>query len=303
MFKRLGQKSRSNMDIVRTVVQLYIEKKHYQDGIIILEGMLKGAPASSELNYVAGIAYDGLKNNEMALKRFLKVQPDSQFYENAAIQIAYLYQESENVDKAIAYLTEVIKRRPENPELYLYLGSFYEETEKLDEAVSVLKRGLQIDADNVRLHFRLGVVYDKWGRKEDSIEQMKTVVRLEPDNANALNYLGYTYADLGRNLDEAERLIKSALKLKPEDGYITDSMGWVYYKKGQYQKALQYLQKASELVEDDPVILEHLGDVYLKLNDKAKALEFYRRSLKKSKKEKDKAKLEKKIQELQGKAF
>ena len=62
---------------------------------------------------------------------------------------------------------------------------------------------------------------------------MQKVIALDPKHANALNYLGYTYADLGRNLDEAERLVKEALKYKPNDGYITDSLGWVYYKKGQ----------------------------------------------------------------------
>ena len=127
---------------------------------------------------------------------------------------------------------------------------------------------------------------------------MKTVISLDAKNANALNYLGYTYAELGENLDEAEHLIKEALKQKPDDGYITDSLGWVYFKKGLLIKALKYLKKAVSLVPDDPIILEHLGDAYLKTSDKKKALQFYKRSL--LKKEKDRDDLEKKIQELSG---
>ena len=68
------------------------------------------------------------------------------------------------------------------------------------------------------------------------------MIRLDPKNANALNYLGYTYADLGTNLDEAEKLIKEALNYKPDDGYITDSLGWVYYKKGLYENAVEMLE-------------------------------------------------------------
>ncbi len=117
---------------------------------------------------------------------------------------------------------------------------------------------------------------------------MRRVIALEPQNASALNYLGYTYADLGQNLDEAEQLILEALKYKPDDGFITDSLGWVYYKKGDYQKALAYLKKASEIVPEDPVILEHVGDAYLKLNDKPNALKYYQKSLVKREKEKDK---------------
>jgi len=109
---------------------------------------------------------------------------------------------------------------------------------------------------------------------------MKAVIRLNAEHTNALNYLGYTYADLGINLDEAERLIKEALKHKPDDGYITDSLGWVYFKKGLFPEALNLLKKAVELVPDDPIMLEHLGDAYLKTNDRANALKFYKRSLK-----------------------
>ena len=108
---------------------------------------------------------------------------------------------------------------------------------------------------------------------------MKQVIRLQPEDAEALNYLGYTYADLGINLNEAEALVQSALKIKPEDGYIRDSMAWVYYKQGRYEDALIWLKKAIDIVPQDPTILEHLGDVYLKLNSKDKALESYRRSL------------------------
>ncbi len=160
-----------------------------------------------------------------------------------------------------------------------------------------MKQGLEIDPENPRLHFRLGVIYDKLDRKEDCIEQMKTVIELDPDNANALNYLGYIWADMNRNLDEAEVLIKKAMELKPGDGYITDSLGWVLYRQGRYEEAVRVLEKAVELVSDDPIILEHLGDAYLKTGRQAKALEYYEKSLE-IKEPKDKPAMEKKIQEL-----
>ena len=119
------------------------------------------------------------------------------------------------------------------------------------------------------------------GRKDQSIAAMKNVLRLTPNDAEALNYLGYTYADMGINLDEAEMLIQSALKIKPDDGYITDSLGWVYYKRGDYSRALKLLTKAVSMIPDDPVILEHLGDVYYQMNSKENALNYYRQSLKK----------------------
>ena len=70
-----------------------------------------------------------------------------------------------------------------------------------------------------------------------------------------------------------------AMKLKPDSGYITDSLGWVYFQKGEYEKALEYLEKASSLQPEDPTITEHLGDVYLKNGLQEKALEAYRKAL------------------------
>lgn len=126
----------------------------------------------------------------------------------------------------------------------------------------------------------MGVIYDRWNRKADCIEAIKTAVRLDPQNANALNYLGYTYADMDQNLDEAEHLIQEALKLRPGDGHIMDSLGWVCFKKGLYDKSLDILEKAVSIVPNDPSILEHLGDLHQKLSNDEKALEFYQQAVK-----------------------
>jgi tetratricopeptide (TPR) repeat protein len=94
-----------------------------------------------------------------------------------------------------------------------------------------------------------------------------------------MNYLGYTYADLGINLDEAENLIKEALKYKPNDGYITDSLGWVYFKMGRHSEALVWIQKALDRLPEDPLITEHLGDTYQALGRWREAQEAYERAL------------------------
>jgi Tfp pilus assembly protein PilF len=113
-----------------------------------------------------------------------------------------------------------------------------------------------------------------------------------------MNYIGYTYAELGIELDEAERLIREALKLMPGDGFITDSLGWVLFKKGRFTEALEQLIKALELVPDDPVILEHAGDAHLKSGHPKRALDFYRRSLEKRTKAQDREIIETKIRQL-----
>ena len=296
IFKKLGQRSTDEFEVIIKTIQLYIDPKKFEEGLVIIQGMLEGVPDSSEVNHLAGIAYYGKKDNPNALQHFKKVTPESRFYEDAVIHAAYILSEGKQNKEAIELLKDAIDHDPDNAEFKYYLGTFYEDSEEYNRAEDYIKQAIESDPDNPRYYFRLGVVYDKWNKKEASIATMRKVVELDPKHANALNYLGYTYADLGTNLDEAEQLVKEALKYKPNDGYITDSLGWVYYKKGEFEKALQYLQKAVEMVPDDPIMLEHLGDVYLKLDDKTSALKYYQKAL--QLKDKDKEKLEQKIRKI-----
>jgi len=306
ILRRLGERSRGEFEVLLQVIQVYVDAKRFDDALYLINGMLTAAPESPDLHHLKGFSLFGLKRNAEALPEFRRVTPESRFYQDAVVHIAFILQEQGSVQEAIEQLQAMIQQHPGNAEFKYYLASIHEESGNYDEAENQLKQALDQDPDNSRYLFRLGVVYDKHKKKDASIEVMRRVIALDPQNASALNYLGYTYADLGQNLDEAEQLILEALKFKPDDGFITDSLGWVYYKKGDYQKALHYLKKASEIVPEDPVILEHVGDAYLKLNDKPNALKYYQKAMtqrgkekhKDSDKIKEKEELQRKIRQL-----
>lgn len=285
IFIDLAKQCRESQKVFRKIVQLYFEPRHYQKASILLENILSHtpdqfAPYVSELHYMAGMAFNEINDLTKAIEHFKQVSSQSAFYQKAAVHIAFLYQDQHRMADAIAFLENIVQELPESAELVFYLGALYEENDDYQKAETLFRQALVLTPDDTELLFRLGVVYDKMGDKQRSIEQMQKVIQIEPDNFNALNYVGYTYADLGINLDEAERLILEALKYKPDDAYIIDSLGWVYFKKGDYQKALIYLEKAVRLIEGkDAVLLEHLGDIYLKLNRKRNAVELYQRAL------------------------
>ena len=296
LLKKLGSESYNDPDLFRIVGQEFLDQDRFQSAVTILEGMLKYAPEKSGLSYLLGIALASSGEKVKAVEQFKQVGESSRFFLRASIQASLLYQELGQLDTAIGYIKRIIEKHPNDPDLYLYAGLFYEEKGSFEDSAQALREGLRLNQKNVQLNFRLGVIYDKLGEKKQSIEQMKKVIRLDPKNVNALNYLGFTYAEMNTNLDEAEQLIRTALENKPDDGYITDSLGWIYFKKGKFDQAAIYLEKAIRLVPDDPTILEHLGDVYLKLNQTQKALEFYKRSL--SMKKEDKTGIEDKIRSL-----
>jgi len=91
--------------------------------------------------------------------------------------------------------------------------------------------------------------------------------------------LGYSLAEMGIRLEEAEEFVKRALQIKPEDGYITDSLGWVYFKMGRHSEALEWIKKALDRLPEDPLITEHLGDTYQALGRWRDAQEAYERAL------------------------
>jgi tetratricopeptide (TPR) repeat protein len=145
------------------------------------------------------------------------------------------------------------------------------------------------------------MLYEKSGNTERAMVCMEDVLKIDPDYANALNFIGYTWADKGVNLDKAEEMIRKALVKKPDDGYIMDSIGWVYYKKGDYKKALDELLKAYDNIPNDPTIAEHLGDTYASLKEYSKAIEYFEKSMKLENKEEKKKVLEQKIKAIEDK--
>ena len=108
------------------------------------------------------------------------------------------------------------------------------------------------------------------------IPEMKKVLALAPDDPQALNYLAYTYAEAGTNLDEALQYAKKAASLRPNDGFILDTLGWVYFKLQRYDEAVKYLEQSTEII-DDTTILAHLAEVYTAKRELRKALNTYRK--------------------------
>ena len=263
----------------QTLGLFYLQRGKLAESISELDLIVTAWPEDQKSRYYLALAYEENGQPEKALEHFRLMKQGSEYFSNSQIHIAYILEEMEKYDEAIDVLTKAIEKEKNKPDLYLMLASILETIKEYDRAMEVVKEGLTYHEGNIELIFRLGVILDKLGDKENSIKQMRKILEIDPDHADSLNYIGYTYAEKGINLDEAMDLIQKALKVKPNSGYIIDSLGWVYYQKGLYDKALDSLQKAFSLISDDPTIAEHLGDVYFKLKQYQKSLDMYQKAL------------------------
>ena len=117
ILKSLGERSRTEFEVILQVIQGYVDPKKFDNGLYLLNGMLKGAPESADLHYLKGFCFFGQKKNAEALPEFRQVNPESRFYQDALVHTAFILQEQGRTDEAIAELQALLEKNPENGEV------------------------------------------------------------------------------------------------------------------------------------------------------------------------------------------
>jgi tetratricopeptide (TPR) repeat protein len=217
-----------------------------------------------------------------ALEAYGQVAPEAPLWARAQIGRAGALVDLGRPDAAIEALRAVIARFPEAGDAQLALADLLRSEERFAEAADVYTTALGIEQAAGRadwtLYYQRGVAYERAGRWKDAEADFLEALRLEPDQPLVLNYLGYSWVEMGRNLDQAKAMIEKAVELRPEDGYITDSLGWVLYRLGDHAGAVEWLEKAVALEPVDPVINDHLGDALWMVGRKLEAQFQWRRA-------------------------
>lgn len=176
-------------------------------------------------------------------------------------------------------LKNAVKLDPQNIEIYKSLGIVYLQQKKFKEAEGIFKLIVGMAPKDPQARLYLGNIYFELKDFASVEKELNTALKLNPNYHEALNFLGYFYLEQDRNIEAAGRLIKKALTFEPQNGAYLDSLGWYYFKKNKYQKALKYLEEAAALLSD-PTIYDHLGETYLKLGNFDSAKLNWEKSLK-----------------------
>jgi tetratricopeptide (TPR) repeat protein len=193
-----------------------------------------------------------------------------------------------DADRAVKLLGDARRRFPGAPEIVYYLAIAQREAKQSQQAVATFEEALheaQLDEDddfvNAKFYFNYGAAAEQAGLYDKATDLLRKSIALDPENsAEACNYLGFMWADHNMNLDEAETMIRRALESEPNNASYLDSLGWVEFRKGQFDRALDDLLRAAKTAErEDPVVFEHIGDTYLKLNRTREALEAWQKAL------------------------
>jgi len=215
------------------------------------------------------------KQYDLAAKSYAKVKQDNPMFFNAELGRADALVDANKLDAAIEVLRGLIRSHGHVPRVHMSLGdvlrgqeNYADATEAYNAAVSMIPTPTP---GNWFLFYARGITHEREGNWDLAEADFRNALKLNPDQPLVLNYLGYSLVEFGMKLPEAQAMIERAVKSRPNDGYITDSLGWVLYRLGKFEEAVGPMERAVQLVSSDPIINDHLGDVYWMVGRKREA--------------------------------
>ena len=280
----LGETERTNARDKLARLLLHYDRR--DEAIAVLESIMKAAPTRYETYEQLGELYSANGQLEQATAAYQQALLVNSSNPNHYIRIADLQLQQRKAADAVATLQEAQKRFPGIAQITYSLAIAQGQAGQHQEALTMFARALheaeRTDASllNGRFFFNYGMAAEQGGNLEAAAELLRKSIQMDPTHAaEAYNYLGYMWADRGNHLQEALDLIEHALALDPENGAYLDSLGWCYFKLGNFDAALENLQKAVERLEPpDPVVFDHLGDTYNALNRPSEAIIQWKRA-------------------------
>jgi tetratricopeptide (TPR) repeat protein len=205
---------------------------------------------------------------EKALERCnaqLKIVPNNPVIYNLLGRIYFVEKKD---DKAEEYFKKSIELDKNFLPSYMDLGSVYAKSNSYDKAIQQYEDVLKANPKLLPPYMLLGVIYEKQEKYDKAKENYEKALKIDPKFAPAANNLAWNYAERGGDIDIALSLAQSAKEQLPDDPSISDTLGWIYYKKNAYLKAIGLLKESAEKLQGNPVIHYHLGMAYFKNGQK-----------------------------------
>ena len=258
-------------------------------------------PSMDTARILIGEVLERQERPESAIGAYRAVSADSPYAWTAKLRIAEQLDLLERTDEAIGELKALAAERPERFEPWYRIGNLRRQQERFELAAEAYTQAISNAGEPQRFHWSIyyfrGIAYERMDEWPSAEADFLTALELEPDQPFVLNYLAYSWVEQKTNLERAEEMLIKAVDRRPRDGYIVDSLGWVYYRLGRFEEAVNYLERAIELRPQDPTINDHLGDAYWRVGRKREARIQWSRALSLEPDEEEVPKIERKLRE------
>lgn len=290
--ERLSDLEPDNLNLKVKLGVLYTDAKKFPEAISVFKDLLAAAPQSDKILYYLGAIHQELKEFNESIEYFNQIPTDSGLYTDSSVQMAnmlsnlaqteFFAKEGDKYQKQfLSYINKKIEEKKDmRVEFSIVKSGFYEGTNQYKKAMETMMVVQDEKSFSTQHKYYLANLFEKEKKFEESTKLILGIIEKEPKNAHAWNFLGYSMLVRGNEMEKAYEYIQTALKISPDDGYIRDSLGWYYYKKGDVKKAQQELEFALSKVPDDIEILKHLAVIHAELKDFGKAKSYLEIALK-----------------------
>ncbi len=260
-------------DLEIDIGRLYLLQDKAEQAIPHLKTALQIDPSDALANFYYAVALADMKKWEEALNLLSPMISMDKPPVPVILLAESIQSDKGDLVSALRLLEKGIRAHPDEEQFYLRLSELYNKNNYADDAQSVLDRAMKALPGNINITLAYAFFLDQQGKWREGLALAEKLLSEHPENERICNFVGYTLADHNQDLQRAETLIRKALNAKPEDGAFLDSMGWVYFRMGQYKKALEYLNKAAAIYTKDPLILFHVYKTLVALKQYTRAEE------------------------------
>jgi tetratricopeptide (TPR) repeat protein len=270
-FKRAAQDAPTDADILYAVGLLSMQTGRPDEAEDYLARAVAEKPDNDQARlYLGQLAFDR-RDYAKAAGWFSSVDQESELYFESRTRLALVTARKGDLADARAQLAALLPETDaERVQVALAEEQMLREANQYQEALKVLSQYIESMPDNNDLLYARSLVAEHLNDLALHERDLRSVIERDPKNAHALNALGYTLADRTTRYEESRALLEQALELKPDDPYIMDSVGWVYYRLGRHDEAVKYL-RAAIAKRPDAEISAHLGEVLWVMGDHATA--------------------------------
>ena len=245
------------------IALIQIEKQNFKEAIRELNLVLAKNPEHDEARYYLASMYAGGGRRKEAVKELQEVKKSSSIFVKSRTFLAFVLRQEQEFKAAERAVRDALEVEPHNPNIVLYLVLVLRDQARYSDAAEILQDALKHDPKNERYVFNLALVQHDLGNEDETIRLMGKTIELNPANSDALNYLAYSIIERGGDLVQAENYVKEALRIRPEDSFYLDTLGWLQFKTDRPGEAQETLARAVTNSSEDLVIVEHYIAVLL----------------------------------------
>jgi len=255
-----------------------VQAQQTQTALAYLRLVLDLDPQKDAAWVMVGDIMQGSGDTDAARAAYSHPKPGSLEYGAAQAKLAWTYQAAD--DKVTALKLARAGAASGDADARITLADLLRSNEQYAEAAEILT-GLinESKTPDWRLRYSRGVAYERMNKWPEAQADLQAALDARPDEPELLNYLGYSLIDRGERLKDAMAMVEKAVAANPRSGAMIDSLGWAYYRQGDYKKAVEKLEQAVEFEAGDPDINSHLGDAYWKAGRRDEAQFQWRRVL------------------------